>query len=653
MGTALFYMNLKKYHTAIKIIENYLRVSKPSVKIYAVYLDVLVRAGDLVKAKPVFDKLTSIKKKPVEAYLVMAKYLELDEKHSEATELLKLAGQLHPTSVAVLLDYSKQVLREENFKKYKKILGVIKALKAEQSPVFYSRYLESLGILSAVRNKNELAVKYFKKALTISESNELRSKLAALEIGGSENVEKLIVESKIVELLRKSKIYIKESKWNRAFSTAIEAADMDENYIPAQLLLADIQIKRGYFASAIKTLLELKKDWPIHNRINFILINAYISSFKLSEAKRQISILSQSKFVNSAEYASLLGRYFVKKGNVKTANNWFKESLKRNPINDEDYYIMAKMYLKYRRYKKSKGMLSKAISLDPLNVDYRALYAKILYELDSAETAIGYLRNELEKNKDNPKLLGDIAVYYYKNGQMTEFKRYKEKVEKLTTRDPSFYQFLITAAKLDDRVEDVIINAKELIKVNPGDLETRMLLGEYLLQQKEYNEALIIFKSIEERLVAYPKANYFIAKTYLAMNKLDLALEAGEKEKKLNPTLSEGHYITGEIHRLKKNLVHSRKNLEIAISKNAKNEEALMSLGWIKYKQNNLEQARELYLRAYKVNKNNAQTHKMLGYIYRGIGQSSQAIDSFQTYLNLSPAAPDRAQIKRLMRVLK
>jgi len=653
MGTALFYMNLKKHHTAVTTIENYLRLSKPSIKLYAIYLDVLVKAGDLVKAKPVFEKISSLKKKTIDSYIVMARYLELEEKFDEAKKLLKIAGQMHPTSVAILLDYSKYMLRDENFKQYKKILGIVKELRAEQSPIYYARYLESLGVLYAVKGNNEVAVKYFKRALKLNESNELRSKLAALELGGSENVEKLIIESKVVDLIRKARQEIRDNNWDKAFSAAIEAADMGGNYIPAQLLLAEIQVKRGYYESAIKTLIELKKDYALHTKINFALVSAYIDSFKLNEAKKLITILSQSKFAATAEYASLMAKYFGKKGNIKNSENWYKESLKRNPLNDSDYFSLAKLYLKYRKYKKSKGMLSKAISLDPLNVSYRALYAKILYELDSAETAIGYLRNELEKNKDNPRILGDIAVYYFKNGEMNEFNRYKERVEKLATRDPSFYSFLIQAAKLDDKVDEVIINARELIKVNPGDLETRMLLGEYLLQEQKYPAALEMFNSIKKRLVAYPRANYYIAKTYIKMRKLDLALKAAKEELTHNQTLSESYYIVGEVYRLMKSITPARKHLEIAISRNSKNEEALMSLGWIKYKQNNLEQARELYLRALKVNKNNAETHRMLGYIYKGIGQSSQALESFQTYLNLSPGAKDRAQVKRVMRILR
>ncbi len=653
LGTAIFYKNLKKYQTAITIIENYLRLSTPSLKLFAIYLDVLVDAGDLVKAKPVYQKLKNFKKKSIESYLVMAKYLELEERYDEAKKLLELAGQMHPTSVAILLNYSKHMVRDENFKKYKKILGIIKELQAEQSPIYYSRYLEGLGVLAAVKGKNEISVKYFKKALELNESNELRSKLAALELGGSESVEKLITESKVVDLLRSARLEIRENKWDKAFSLAIEAADLGGNYIPAQLLLAEIQVKRGYYESAIGTLLELKKDYPIHTKINYALVNAYIDSFKLTDARRLVSILSQSKFAETAEYASLMARFFLKKGRIINAENWFKESLKRNPLNDADYFTLAKMYLNFRKYKKSKGKLSKAISLDPLNVTYRTLYAKILYELDSAETAIGYLRNELEKNKDNPKILGDIAVYYFKNGQMTEFNRYKERVEKLATRDPSFYSFLIHAAKLDDRIDDVIINARELIKVNPGDLETRMLLGEYLLHQGKLAAALEMFISIKKRLVAYPRANFYIAKTYIAMGKLDLALKAGQEELKHNQGLSDSHFIVGEVFRLMKNMSAARKNLEVAISRDSKNSEALMSLGWIKYKQNNLEQARELYLRALKVNKNNAEIHKMLGYIYKGVGQASQAIESFQTYLNLAPAAKDRSQIQRMMRLLR
>lgn len=653
MGTAIFYSKIQKYYTAVNVIENYLRLSKPSIKLYSTYLDILIQAGELSKARPVFEKLSKIKKVSKSAYLQMSRFQEMNENHEEAQTLLVKAGKSYPSSVPLLLEFAKYKLRAEDYKSFEETLKVIKEVAAEQSPVYMSKFYEYMGILSAIKKNNKLATIFFKKALKLKDSDELRSKLASAELGGSEQVEQLILESKIIDLMRKSKIEIRDRNWNKAFSYAIDATDLNKSYIPSQLLLANIQRKRGYYESAINTLEQLRKKYANNSKITYQLAMTYIDSYKLADAKQIISISSRTKFESTAEYASLLARYYNKSNQLIQTLRWFTESLNRNPLNDEDYFLIAKVFLKHRKYKKGKSMLNKAMNLDPLNVDYRSLYAKVLYELDSADTAIGYLRKELEKHSDNPKLLGDIAIYYYRNGQMTEFERYKKKIEALNTRDTSFYEFLINSAKLNEKYEDVILYSKELIKVNPGDLETRIVMGEYLLKKGFYKEALKMFESIKARLRDYPKTNYFIAKTYLQMKNYKEAIKSAKTEIKDNPAIHYGYVVMGQTLRKQKKYQEARKFLEKAVSLNGKSVEALMGLGWIKRKQNYLEPARELYLRALKEDSDIPEIHRQLGFIYKDIGQTVLAIESLRLYLNMDPTAKDKRQIEILIKQLK
>ena len=69
---------------------------------------------------------------------------------------------------------------------------------------------------------------------------------------------------------------------------------------------------------------------------------------------------------------------------------------------------------KNNRFKESKSLIIQAIELNPGIVSYRSLYGYILYQLDGADVAIGYVRKLLKEFKDHPRLLGDIAKYYYK-----------------------------------------------------------------------------------------------------------------------------------------------------------------------------------------------------------------------------------------------
>jgi tetratricopeptide (TPR) repeat protein len=653
MGAAKFYSEYEKYQTSINIIENYIRVSKPSVKLMAFYMDVLREAGELPKARKVYDKLKDLPKKTIDVYLALGSFLELDERLDESYELVAEGLKKFPNSVPLLLKFSDYQVQKADYRKYKILLQRVEELGSEGSPVYYAKFLENMGMLSAINKNQTKAAELFNLALKIQESDVLRSRLAALSLGGTQSVENLILQSKVINLMKQARLSAQKKEWEKSFKQAIEAADMAPGYIPAQLLLSEIQVMRGYFASAISTLEKLRTENPLNIGINFKLIMAYINAKKLADANQIINIVSQTKFRASYQYASVLGRYYEKRYNTVLTVKWLKESIKRYPLNDADYSLLAQVYFKARKYSLSKQMLSEAISLDPKNINYRITYARILYERSDIDAALGYLRDVLSENKDNPQLIGEMAIYYYKSGQMKFFEEYRKRVEDLPKKDQSFYEFLIKAAKLDERYKDVIRYARELIKVNPGDLETRMTLGEYLFREKQYQSAIEIFLSITERLKSFPKTHYYLAKIYMAMGDFNKALEYAEIEVKHNPTLEFGYFVRGEANKGLKKWLDSTKNYEKAISINGKYVEALLGLAYIKFKQNFFDEARELLLRAKKREEGNPEIHKQLGYVYRSSGQSGLAVESFETYLQIYPNAPDRGQVEALVKELR
>ncbi len=653
LGTALFYQKNGKVHTARTTLENYLRLGNPTLDILAAYLNILIDAGDLIQALKVYERIEPIEKKPLKAYLAMARYLELEEKFDEAKKTLEEAGKFYGESVELLLLYSDYLVREGDTAKFKTVLENVQKLQADQSPTYTAMYLERMGILSAYIKEIDTAVKFFNTALELRESDELRSKLAALQRGGGNAAEKLILESRVIQLMKKAEQELRLSNWELAFTHAINAVDILESYIPSQLLLADIQLRRGYFESALGTLSKLKSNYPLNANVSFKFLEGLIKARKFVPAQDQVILIGQTSLKDLPEYNSYLGQYYYEIGNVNLAIKNYTMALKRDPLRDDDLFRLGKIYLLYKKYENSKQMITRAIELDPLNVDYVATYAKILYELDSADAAIGYLRNMLEKFPDNPRLLGDIATYYYRNGQLKQFETYKEKVAKLSAKDESFYRFLVNSAKLEGKIDKVIEYSKDLLKVAPGDMEARMLLGTYLLSNNRFADAYATFLDVRERLTSFPKVNYFLAKVMVKQKDYKKGLEFANKEVELNPALEFGHYIVGEVKRLQGDIAGAETSLEKAISINGRYVEALMSLGWIKRNQRLYEPARELYLRALKVELDNPEVHKELCLIYNEIGQNGLAIESCQTYLKLLPGAPDTRQIETLIQRMK
>jgi tetratricopeptide (TPR) repeat protein len=655
LGTALFFYHNGKIETALNIVENYLRVDQNSTPTYfAHYLRFLFKANKTSKAQKTYLKIKAVPNKTIEVYLAMTDYLLSLEDYEEARSLLKEGISKFPNSVPIFLRYIVILLEEEDFTGFASKLKTIKILNLERSPVYYSKYLEYMGIQSALQDKPKNANSYFTEALKYNDSIELRSKLSALELGGTAEIEKLLKDSKIINLIDKSKKMFAEKRWSRALENAILAVNISQYYLPAHLWLARLQTDKGYYQEALNTLLNLKRRRPKQLvEIGHALIYTYIKAKKLDDANKEIVTLSTLRKNTTPMYASLLAQYYEKADNTVLALKWLGKSIKINPLNDYDLYLTAKTLMRQRYYKNSKEFLIRAIELDPFNTEYKILNAEILYELSNLDTAIGYLRNELAKSPDNPRILGQIAIYYFRSGKTKEFERTKKKIQGMAIRDAKFYRFLSDAMKLEGKMREVVEYLVEYIKADPSDLEARIELIKHYVESNNYIDARKNIASVIERYDTYPQTYYYLSLIELEGKNYEKAIEYAQKEIFNNPTLIYGHYALGEVYKRKEEYPAAVKHLEVAVSLNPKFIPALFSLGWVKSRMRHYDIARELYLRGLRADPSNWKIHRELGLLYKEIGQSKLAIESFEVYLKLNSLAKDRSTIEAKIKALR
>jgi len=625
-GTALFYGKIGKYQTGIYIVKNYLRAgNKPNPKMLTYHLANLMDAGEFVEARSAYEALLKIPKKPFESYYQLAAFNKANDNPAEAKTILEEGLKYYPNSVKLLLEYSELLVKEQSIKKFEETLLKINALEAENSPVYTAYYYKQMGYLAAYRKKNKEATELFKRSLALEESEELRSTLSRLEIGGDQVAQTLILESKVLGLLKKAKSEYKSRNIDTAFQLSIEAVDANPDYIPAVLFQAQINTDRGFFESAIYSLQRIIGVYQQNNPLRKALVETYIKSYKFEDAERILSEMAQSKYASTPEYASLMGQFSEAKKNPIIAIKWYDRALARDPLSDGDMYKMAKILVRNKRFPEARNRLSKALLLDPKNVNYHALYSEILYEQDGTDTAIGYLRDIISEIGEDPILISAIATAYFKSGQIKEFQAAYKKVQALPKKDEAFYEFLIAAVKLEGRKDEFIQHSRDLLRLNSGNLRVRMELGELLYDEKRYDEAIMEFNEIKDKLDSYPKVHFQLARVYLAKNDLVKAKEMALKELELNPNLDSAHFIMGEVFRLSKDYREAVIKYEKAISLNPKSVDALVSMAMIRLGQNYASEALELLSRALKVDLTNPNIHNLMGAAYRAAGQRALA----------------------------
>ncbi len=653
-GTAFFFDKIGKYQTGVNIVKNYLRAKSPvSSKLLAYYLDLLINSNDLVEARKIYTKLKETPKKPYEVYYYLARFNEVDDQPAEAHNIIQEGLKYYPSSVLLMLKEADYLLKVQDVKKYEELLKKILQLNAEGAPTFIAKAYYHMGLLSALKNNNAEAANYFKKSLEIKESDELRSMLSGLDVSGDKLLQSQILESKVIDLIKKSQEETKNGNLEAAFTYSIEAVDAMPEYIPAILLQTQLQLRRGLFDSAITTLQTAIAKNPNNNVLKKNLVLAFMKAYKFEDAQKILVELSQTKFAYGNEYASLMGDFYTANNNIALAVRWYSEALNRDPLSDYDMFQLAKIFVRIKKFPEAKTRLAKALLLDPKNADYLSLNAEIIYEQDNTDTAIGYLRDSISEIGEDPKLLSKIAVFYYKSGQIKEFQNYYKKIQEMPKKDETFFEFLIYASKLEDKKEDYVTYSRELLRLNPGNLKVRLDLGEFLFDQKRFPEAIAEFEEIKTKLASYPKVHYMLAKIYLATNDIKKAKEMANKELELNPALDSAYFIVGEVARTEKDYREAVLKYEKAISLNPKSTDALMAMAWIRLAQNYASEAIELYNRALREDKNNPEIHKQMGYAYKAAGQRALAREKFEDYLKLNPVATDKDQIEAQIRNLQ
>ncbi len=653
MGRALFFTHFGKNAAAKRELENFLRVNKPNLEFLGVYLCVLIKSGDMVGARKVLDKVKAAKRKPLLLYSAISDFYLTNDNYAQAAKILKEGLSANPNSVEMMLGIAKIYIYQENFEGLKKVLILVKKAQSEQSIKFYAKFLEYRGLLFAYNQKIEQATLLFEKALKVKESAELRSKLASLyENADGRSASTLILESKSIDLMQKAENAAKEGKWEVAMATAIEAVDLTPNYVEAKLLLARLQVRRGFYDQAIKGLLALHADMPKNVKVNYALAKTYVSSYKFNDVKKYLNIISSSNFKNTALYSSVLADMYLKQKGYLQALKHMRACINRNAVNDHSYYTYALLLIKLKKFKKAQAVLNKAIALDPSNIDYKVANAKILYE-QGTDVSLGYLREALEEFPQNHKLLGEIAINYYRSGQIKFFESTMEILQSVPEKSADVYKYLIKSSMMEEKFDDMIRYSYEYLNLEPGDLVIRMQLGEIFLNLKRYKDALKNFNIVKERLPTYPRLLFFISKIWLQEGNTEKAIEIAKQEVEANPGRSDGYILLGNVN---SNIGEHKKALkyfEKAQQINPNSVDALVGLASMKYRQNHAESALDLYAKASKLDPHNPFIHKQMGHVYRALGQGALAVESFTTYLDLDPDAIDKIKIEALINNLR
>lgn len=657
IGLNLFYMTIDKPGAAVDVVQKYLKLFPKNVTqdLFAVHLLSLMKLGKIELSRQFYQALMKAPEKNRYAYEALIQYMLLNQESALALEYADEAIKKFPQVLSFYFLKAELLLKEKRYKEMVPLLQVTEEKALDYNDINRAKFLELTGLLLAAQGNVKQATIFLTKSLQVKDSDELRVKLADLTTsdGNQTDTDKLINQSKAVKYLIEARDFYDKRNYELAMSTAARAVDAYPGYIPAELFLSKVQLRLGLAREGLKTIEALVQKYPEDRSINIALVEAYTNTYKFNDARNRMTILASTPLKESWEFASLNARLFMKMGDSLQAMSWLKTSVGNNPLNDTDIFSLAEILLKRANFDNARMLLNNCIELDPINPDYRIAYAKLIYETQDDQAAIGYLLSLLDEFGENAKILSEIAIFYYRVGKVKDFQDYKRKIEALPYKDKALYEFMIKAALMDERYLEVPALVEQLLAIEPGDLDAMMTAGRVLFEEGKLVEAAKWFKRVQEKLNSYPKVLYYIAKIKFLSKDYDGAMEEIKKDMKDNGENDLSLVFMAEIQAEKGEFIESENLYKRAQKLNPRSYEALVGLADLSTKRNNYELALDLYKRAMKQKTDEPIIHKKIGDVYRLLGQGTLAIESYRLYLDMEPEAREKANIEAYIQLMQ
>ncbi len=291
----------------------------------------------------------------------------------------------------------------------------------------------------------------------------------------------------------------------------------------------------------------------IHTTTILILITLFLSFSATSQNKRGKRKHKEKELTEKQRYeeANLFAQGIIKKetGNLQEALELFDLALEINPNDAAALYESARMLTSLGRSDEGLVAATKAITIEPENIWYKAYYAKISRINENYDDYVQAYEELVEGNPYDLNFLYELAFAYqftgdYKNA-IGAYSKLEEMVgvnERMTMQKVDFHTKL-------GNPKDGVKEYEKLIATNPDDPRYYALLAEYCSKNNLGDKAVWAYEKIVEINPNDPYVHISLADYYdkngekdKSFTELKLGLSNPELDLKTKINLLIGYY---------------------------------------------------------------------------------------------------------------
>ena len=537
----LTYVNLELWNNAKIQFENVVKFESDDATSWFYLAKCYEKLGDFVSAKNAYYKVIELRVEYLEAYKNLCVVLM---KLSDTQACINLAIQAKTYSEEFIFDFiiGTAYMKEKEFGKAVNFLeeaiqkepinlGSLNSLGTcymaigdmEKAIETYEKAIEinpkssmtffNVGSAYQIKQEHDKAIVYFKKAIEIEEDESFLSALAM----------SLVKLQKFEEALKiyKQLAVMCPSKENYKYNVVICYEALGELDTAIKMLEEIIYVNPKYILPAQK------------------LASLYIKTNKLMKAKEIYdNILLKNKIT-----PEIMHQYAILSSSLcdsDTAERMLKKVIKMNPDFAKAHKDLGIIYLNKRLFDYAEDEFETALKLSPNDFEILFEYGNYFYSVSKNLEADRYYSEALDIEPNNVLALTFMGLNKLILNKLDEAHDYIMRAVKVEPNH-EYVQFcagrILYAEEKYNEAKTYLIRA---VEQNP-DIETQNTLALTYFKLEEYEQALNIFKNIDNKRPKNISVLMEIAKCYEALNDKDSALEYLDKVVSIFPDNEDAH----------------------------------------------------------------------------------------------------------------
>ncbi len=650
-----FYSVLNRNDAAIqRIITHWKTFGKLDTALYFVLASLYVQKNDVASAAKFLAQIPADSVPMPKLFALRGLLAEdagnLTDAYNEYMRALKL-NKMHAGALLGL------VRVQEKKGDLKNATPFLEALLSNPSLMNPKQMVEAYLALSrvALLKKNSLAaLKSLANARMIEPKNEqvlLEYYTVASQIEGGEDTKKYQALAKMYAYVLEADRALKAGKIHDATTVLIAAKDaFPRSAIPSErmgdLFYAEedyIRAERNY-----KNAIEIDVSDP---QVVVKYADTLLKLFEWEDAKKVVQ-----RFVNRKEIVSALDRVAgdlaTLQGAYGPALGLYKKAMSREQIDPEVYLAYAEVLSKTDDCKNAQFFFSLATRFDPQSE--RALFgtALCLLKTDGLPVAVAKVQEVLQAGKRvSPGLLVLLARIYWRGNDRTHALQFIEQARELDPSNAAAYALLSEVQSAQIPTEPKMLRlaieaASRYCELKPNDPAGFSKRHELWLLVPDFEQAALDLNRVFELSPRYPDLHLKRARVLIRLGRASDAVVELRDEVKLNPRNSKAWAELGEQLSAIGSYSDSIQAFSQAGEIDPRNADAKSGAGYVNFLKRNYPAAISLLQTAIALDKGNPKHYKRLGDALKASGDREGARRAYQSYLDLYPDAPDRAEVQ-------